>query len=210
MAQETTANAARDLNQLRIALHQDKLSYLGESWGTALGAVYRSLFPATAGRMWLDSVTGPADTVRDDAATRAAAAQRDFARFAAWIAARNGSYGFGATAAQVSAALLALSRALDATPVTFTDIPQPIDGSLVTGLSTRPSPPGPRTPRCSRSCGARPAAPPLRSRSSSCSPHRPYRRPQSAHPSRTIRRPSSRSPATPGPGASPPTGSPSS
>lgn len=140
MAQETTANAARDLNQLRIALYQDKLSYLGESWGTALGAVYRSLFPATAGRMWLDSVTGPADTVRDDAATRAAAAQRDFARFAAWIAARNGSYGFGATAAQVSAALLALSRALDATPVTFTDIPQPIDGSLVTGLSTRPSP----------------------------------------------------------------------
>jgi pimeloyl-ACP methyl ester carboxylesterase len=144
MAQETTANAARDLNQLRIALHQDKLGYLGVSWGTALGAVYRSLFPATVGRMWLDSVVGPVDTIGDDAATRAAAAQRDFGRFAAWIAARNSSYGFGITAAQVSAALLAMSRALDAAPVTFTDISQPIDGSLVAGLSTRPSPSWPQ------------------------------------------------------------------
>src|SRR5205823_4022440 len=69
MAQETTANAARDLNQLRIALHQRKLSYLGVSWGTALGAVYRSLFPASAGQMWLGSVMGPVDTTGDDAAT---------------------------------------------------------------------------------------------------------------------------------------------
>lgn len=140
MAQETTANAARDLNQLRIALHQDELSYLGLSWGTALGAVYRSLFPATAGRMWLDSVMGPVDTIGDYAAIRAVAAQRDFGRFAAWIAARDSSYGFGTTAAQVSAALLAMSRALDATPLTFTDISQPVDGSLVAGLSTQPSP----------------------------------------------------------------------
>src|SRR5207237_7315075 len=130
----------RDLNQLRIALHQRKLSYLGVSWGTALGAVYRSLFPASAGQMWLGSVMGPVDTTGDDAATRATAAQRDFGRFAAWIAARNGSYGFGTTPAQVSAALLAMSRALDATPVTFTDISPPIDGSLIAGLSTQPSP----------------------------------------------------------------------
>jgi pimeloyl-ACP methyl ester carboxylesterase len=140
MAQETTANAARDLNQLRIALHQDKLSYLGLSWGTALGAVYRSLFPATAGRMWLDSVVAPVDTIGAGIAARTAAMQRDFGRFAAWIAARNSSYGFGTTEAQVSAALLAMSRALDATPVTFTDINQPIDGSLVALLSSESSP----------------------------------------------------------------------
>jgi pimeloyl-ACP methyl ester carboxylesterase len=140
MAQETTANAARDLNQLRIALHQDKLSYLGVSWGTALGAVYRSQFPATVGRMWLDSMMGPVDTIDAYAATRTAAMQHDSGRFAAWIAARNSSYGFGTTAVQVSAALLTMSRALDAEPVTFTDISQPIDGSLVAGLSTQPSP----------------------------------------------------------------------
>jgi pimeloyl-ACP methyl ester carboxylesterase len=140
MAQETTANAARDLNQLRIALHQDKLSYLGVSWGTALGAVYRSLFPAAVGRMWLDSVMGPVNNIDADAATRTAAMQQDFARFAAWIAARNSSYGFGTTAAQVSAALLALSRALYAKPVTFSGISQPIDGSLVATLSSQSSP----------------------------------------------------------------------
>jgi len=140
MAQETTANAGRDLNQLRIALHQDKLSYLGVSWGTALGAVYRSLFPATVGRMWLDSVLGPVDTIGVYIAARTAAMQRDFGRLAAWIAARNSSYRFGTTAAQVSAALLVMTRALDAKPLTFTDISQPIDGSLVALLSSESSP----------------------------------------------------------------------
>jgi pimeloyl-ACP methyl ester carboxylesterase len=144
MTQETTANAARDLNQLRIALHQHKLSYLGESWGTALGAVYRSLFPATVGRIWLDSVMGPVNTIGDDAATRVTAAQLDFGRFAAWIAGRNSSYGFGTTAAQVSAALLAMSRALDVTPLTFTDISQPVDGSVVASLAIQTSPSWPQ------------------------------------------------------------------
>jgi pimeloyl-ACP methyl ester carboxylesterase len=37
---------ARDLNRIRRALGKRKLSYLGASWGTRLGAVYRSLFPA--------------------------------------------------------------------------------------------------------------------------------------------------------------------
>lgn len=122
------------------APHQDKLSYLGVSWGTALGAVYRSLFPATVGRMWLDSVVGPVDTIGAYIAARIAAVQRDFGRFAAWVAARNSSYGSGTTAAQVSAALLAMTRALDAEPVTFTDISQPIDGSLVALLSSESSP----------------------------------------------------------------------
>jgi hypothetical protein len=90
--------------------------------------------------MWLDSVVGPDNTIGANIAARTAAIQRDFGRFAAWIAARNSSYGLGTTAAQVSAALLALSRALYANPVTFTDISQPIDGSLVALLSSESSP----------------------------------------------------------------------
>jgi pimeloyl-ACP methyl ester carboxylesterase len=145
MAQETTANVARDLNQIRIGLRERALSYFGVSWGTALGAVYRSLFPATAGRMWLDSVMGPDDTLTAYIDAQAAAYQADLGRFTAWVAARNSTYGFGTTAAQVAAALLAWSRDLDAHPVTFTGIPQPIDGGLVAFLATFPSPSWPKT-----------------------------------------------------------------
>jgi pimeloyl-ACP methyl ester carboxylesterase len=52
LSQLTTANVARDLNQIRQALHEKRMSYFGASWGTALGAVYRSMFPKTIGRMW--------------------------------------------------------------------------------------------------------------------------------------------------------------
>lgn len=51
LSQLTTANAARDLDQIRRALNVNQMSYFGASWGTQLGAVYRSMFPETIGRM---------------------------------------------------------------------------------------------------------------------------------------------------------------
>ena len=41
----TTANAARDMNHLRAAVGDRKVTYLGFSYGTAIGATYASLFP---------------------------------------------------------------------------------------------------------------------------------------------------------------------
>ncbi|MFD2419043.1 alpha/beta fold hydrolase [Amycolatopsis pigmentata] len=55
----TTANIARDMDRIRIALGEDKIGYYGVSWGTALGAQYRTLFDAHVDKMLLDSVMAP-------------------------------------------------------------------------------------------------------------------------------------------------------
>jgi pimeloyl-ACP methyl ester carboxylesterase len=50
-----TQAVARDLDLLRTALGEDKLDYLGYSYGTMLGSTYATLFPRNAGRMVLDA-----------------------------------------------------------------------------------------------------------------------------------------------------------
>jgi pimeloyl-ACP methyl ester carboxylesterase len=54
----STANVARDMDQIRKGLGEDKLNYLGFSYGTFLGATYASLFPHRYRSMVLD---GPID-----------------------------------------------------------------------------------------------------------------------------------------------------
>jgi pimeloyl-ACP methyl ester carboxylesterase len=59
LAHVDTVSAARDLDVLRAALGDEKLSYLGFSYGTELGATYAALFPTTVGRMVLDGALPP-------------------------------------------------------------------------------------------------------------------------------------------------------
>ncbi|WP_310962329.1 alpha/beta hydrolase [Nocardioides terrisoli] len=55
----TTADNARDMDRIRAALGQSKMSYYGFSWGTYLGAAYAKLFPHRVKRMILDGVVNP-------------------------------------------------------------------------------------------------------------------------------------------------------
>lgn len=55
-----TANAARDLDVLRAALGDDRLTYLGKSYGTYLGAHYAELFPHRVRALVLDGGIDPA------------------------------------------------------------------------------------------------------------------------------------------------------
>jgi pimeloyl-ACP methyl ester carboxylesterase len=55
LAQLGSRNVARDMDRLRGALGDQKLTYLGYSYGTVIGAVYAQMFPARVGRLVLDS-----------------------------------------------------------------------------------------------------------------------------------------------------------
>jgi pimeloyl-ACP methyl ester carboxylesterase len=55
----STREAARDMDVLRQALGDQRLSYLGKSYGTFLGATYADLFPSRVGRLVLDGALDP-------------------------------------------------------------------------------------------------------------------------------------------------------
>ncbi|GAB47454.1 peptidase S33 family protein [Mobilicoccus pelagius NBRC 104925] len=55
----STVDAARDMDVVRAVLGQQKLSYLGKSYGTFLGATYAGLFPTRVGSMVLDGAIAP-------------------------------------------------------------------------------------------------------------------------------------------------------
>ena len=142
LGQLTTANVARDLNQVRQGLHLSRISYFGASWGTLLGAVYRSMFPETVASMWLDSVVGPTANRLDVRNNDTAAAQeQEVARWSAWAAARNATYGLGRTADEVEALVKQLKAKLNADPIVFSDVPDaPLDGNFIAFLAASPSP----------------------------------------------------------------------
>ncbi|WP_086818703.1 alpha/beta hydrolase [Allokutzneria sp. NRRL B-24872] len=58
----STAAVARDLDLVRAALGEQRLNFLGQSYGVALGTVYANMFPARTGALVLDSVLNPAIT----------------------------------------------------------------------------------------------------------------------------------------------------
>lgn len=59
LAHFSTANVARDMDLLRQAVGDEKLSYIGYSYGTYLGATYAKLFPNKVRALVLDGTLQP-------------------------------------------------------------------------------------------------------------------------------------------------------
>ncbi|MGV9315286.1 alpha/beta hydrolase [Streptomyces sp. NPDC003691] len=100
----TSLNNARDLDVLRAALGQERLTYMGASYGTYFGALYATLFPSHVRRMVFDSAVHPA---RDKVWYRnnldqSFAFERRWADFRAWTARHDDVFGLGTTAAAVA------------------------------------------------------------------------------------------------------------
>ncbi|MWK38314.1 alpha/beta fold hydrolase [Actinomadura sp. J1-007] len=142
LGQLTSMNVVRDLDRVRAALGEPKLNLYGASQGVWFGLMYRSMFPGRAGRAFLDSVPPPWTRHRVDKSgnVTADAAERNFARMAAWLARRHATYGLGTTAAQVRAAVLKLRRDYDRHPKKFADMKNSVDGVTIALLAGKTSP----------------------------------------------------------------------
>ncbi|MGI5216704.1 alpha/beta hydrolase [Nocardia sp. CA-290969] len=117
LRQLSTANTARDLDRIRAALGEDKASFLGFSYGTALGAAYASMFPDRADRVVLDSNIGDTFLDHDGMRRYGRGMEETFPDFAKWAAARHDSYGLGRTPEEVRRTYFTLAERLDETPV---------------------------------------------------------------------------------------------
>jgi pimeloyl-ACP methyl ester carboxylesterase len=76
-----TRDAARDLDVLRAALGDRRLTYLGKSYGTYLGATYAGLFPKRVGRLVLDGPLDPVSTSLEVARQQGIGFQRALGAF---------------------------------------------------------------------------------------------------------------------------------
>ena len=83
-----TEETARDLDLVRQAVGDAKLTYLGYSYGTRLGSVYAQLFPTRVRALVLDGAVDPKAGEVASARTQAAGFERAFDQFAADCRAR--------------------------------------------------------------------------------------------------------------------------
>jgi len=80
----STEVAARDMDSLRAALREPRLTYLGYSYGTSLGAAYLTLFPTRVRAMVLDGALDPRLSWDQVLAGQGKGFEQAFRSFLAW------------------------------------------------------------------------------------------------------------------------------
>jgi pimeloyl-ACP methyl ester carboxylesterase len=113
----STTEAARDMDVVRSALGEPKLSYLGYSYGTYLGALYAQLFPQRADRIVLDSAIDPARPGPAGFPEGGPAREAALHDWAAWAARHDGVYHLGADGPAVTATVERVYRAAARRPL---------------------------------------------------------------------------------------------
>ncbi|MEU9131435.1 alpha/beta hydrolase [Kitasatospora sp. NPDC048540] len=124
----STANEARDLDLLRQALGERRISAWGTSYGTYVGAVYATMFPAHTDRIVLDSNDDPdpAKVGRGWLAAFGPGAEDRFPDFAAWAAAPGNPDRLADTPEQVRPLFLDLAARLDRAPLPWPGANPPV------------------------------------------------------------------------------------
>lgn len=113
----STVEAARDMDVLRATLGDEKLSYVGASYGTFLGATYAGLYPDRAGRLVLDGAMDPSLPARRMNRDQTAGFETAFRSFAKDCVARKDCPLGTQDEADASKRLKSLFADLDRTPL---------------------------------------------------------------------------------------------
>ncbi|WP_200834607.1 alpha/beta hydrolase [Amycolatopsis alkalitolerans] len=113
-------DVAKDMDVLRSALGEQKLTYLGYSYGTRLGYTYAEEFPDNIRAMVLDGALDPNQDEVESLVAQGAGFGVAFNRFAAWCAARS-DCALGQNAAGATKAFQDLVRPLIDNPARLAD-----------------------------------------------------------------------------------------
>ncbi|MGX2993263.1 alpha/beta fold hydrolase [Streptomyces sp. JNUCC 64] len=100
----SSRNIARDMEVIRGALGEERISYLGYSYGTYLGAVWTQMFGEHADRVVLDSLCSPDWVWRGLFTDFPPNGERALNRWARWAGAHHDTLHLGDTADRVRAA----------------------------------------------------------------------------------------------------------
>jgi pimeloyl-ACP methyl ester carboxylesterase len=111
----STEQAARDMDLIRGAVGDDKLNYLGYSYGTLLGAVYAELFPTHIRAMVLDGAIDPVKNSVDLTSDQTKGFERAFDNFATWCRTNASKCPIGPDARATVVSTLAAARQSPAT-----------------------------------------------------------------------------------------------
>ncbi|UKY47637.1 alpha/beta fold hydrolase [Streptomyces inhibens] len=112
----STTRTAHDMDAIRLALGERRISFLGVSYGSYLGAAYAAQFPRHIARMVLDSVVGPWGWYDFDRKQSRALLRRR-AEFLSWVAVHSGRFGLGGSGDVVRAAYQRVRDGLARRPV---------------------------------------------------------------------------------------------
>ncbi|WP_374775115.1 alpha/beta hydrolase [Streptomyces sp. NBC_01310] len=128
----STVDAARDMDLLRAVLGDEKLTYVGASYGTLLGATYADLFPDRVGRLVLDGAMDPSRPALDLNRDQTEGFETAFTAFAEDCAKQaDCPLGQGDPDA-VATRLKEFFRKVDAQPVSTGEAGRPLGESLAT------------------------------------------------------------------------------
>jgi pimeloyl-ACP methyl ester carboxylesterase len=114
----TTAYTARDIDEIRKALQETTISYIGYSYGTYLGAVYATLFPNRTDRIVLDSSVAPDWVWRKQMRSLGPANEIRFSDFANFVTMNDATYHLGTSPEAIRKLYFTLSSRLNDTPLT--------------------------------------------------------------------------------------------
>ena len=130
-----TVSAARDLDILRALAGQEKLNYLGFSYGTYLASVYAENFPGNTGRMVLDGAIDPALSLAEQGLGQAKGFEQALRTYVDYCQASTGCPLSGGTDAGVQQVRNLITSANSA-PLPTSDPNRTVTGSdIVTALS---------------------------------------------------------------------------